>query len=76
MVRHILPLPENGSYEDPAVVLEDADLAERLLQLAYGSLRKRVARALIRTLGDFKSEKLIDIRDGKIRITAISLYQP
>ena len=77
---------------------------ERLLQLAYGSLRKRVARALIdirakyssgeagvaapldisrediaqyvgtatesliRTLSDFKSEKLIDIKDGKIRI--------
>ena len=76
---------------------------ERLLQLAYGSLRKRVAKAwmdiykkyagekatpvtldisrediaqyvgtatesLIRTLSDFKSEKLIDIREGKIRI--------
>jgi len=76
---------------------------ERLLQLAYGSLRKRVAKALIdihkkyagegtapvsldisrediaqyvgtatesliRTLSDFKSEKLIDIKDGKIRI--------
>jgi DNA-binding response OmpR family regulator len=79
---------------------------ERLLSLAYGSLRKRVAKALldihgkfikegetatggaldisrediaqyvgtateslIRTLSDFKSEKLIEIRDGKIRIT-------
>ena len=76
---------------------------ERLLQLAYGSLRKRVAKALIdihkkyagetaaavtldisrediaqyvgtatesliRTLSDFKSEKLVDIKDGKIRI--------
>ena len=132
-----LPLLENNPYEDSAVVLEDAELAqipkdeflnalykdihiatkfirliaqnvhekeERLLQLAYGSLRKRVAKALIdihkkyagerstpvtldisrediaqyvgtatesliRTLSDFKSEKLIDIRDGKIRIT-------
>ncbi len=76
---------------------------ERLLNLAYSSLRKRVARALvdinhkfntenkdnpleisredfahyvgtateslIRTLSDFKSEKLIEIRDGKILIT-------
>ncbi|NML22957.1 response regulator [Pseudoflavitalea sp. G-6-1-2] len=76
---------------------------ERLLRLAYDSLRKRVARALIdihqkfngnqpaqqaidiprediaqyvgtatesliRTLSDFKSEKLIEIREGKIRI--------
>lgn len=132
-----LPLLENSAYEDSAVVLEDAELAqlprdeflnalykdiriatkfirliaqnvqekeERLLQLAYGSLRKRVAKALIdihkkyagegtaplaldisrediaqyvgtatesliRTLSDFKSEKLIDIRDGKIRIS-------
>jgi DNA-binding response OmpR family regulator len=74
---------------------------DRLLQLAYGSLRKRVAKALIdihqkfntepaqlntinmsrddlahyvgtatesliRTLSDFKSEKLIEIKDGKI----------
>jgi len=77
---------------------------ERLLNLAYDSLRKRVAKALIdiyqkfntkdpdqqnidfsrediaqyvgtatesliRTLSDFKSEKLIEIREGKIRIT-------
>lgn len=76
---------------------------ERLLRLAYDSLRKRVAKALvdihqkfsggddtsrqidisrediaqyvgtateslIRTLSDFKSEKLIEIKDGKIRI--------
>ena len=77
---------------------------ERLLQLAYGSLRKRVAKALIdihqkytgaggkapealdisrediaqyvgtatesliRTLSDFKSEKLVDIKNGKVRI--------
>ncbi|RYG53849.1 MAG: response regulator [Chitinophagaceae bacterium] len=76
---------------------------ERLLHLAYDSLRKRVAIALltiyqkfhissdeneildisrddiaqfvgtateslIRTLSDFKSEKLIEIKDGKIRI--------
>lgn len=76
---------------------------ERLLNLAYSSLRKRVARALvdihgkfnsagtnkpieisrediahyvgtateslIRTLSDFKSEKLIEIKDGKISIS-------
>ena len=75
---------------------------ERLVNLAYSSLRKRVAKALvdihrkyntndstnpieisrediahyigtateslIRTLSDFKSEKLIDIKEGKIRI--------
>jgi CheY-like chemotaxis protein len=76
---------------------------DRLLNLAYGSLRKRVAKALldihnkfnkgsgnkttidvsrddlahfvgtateslIRTLSDFKSEKLIEIKDGKVRI--------
>jgi len=76
---------------------------DRLLHLAYDSLRKRVAKALveisikfnnpgtdiqqidisrediaqyvgtateslIRTLSDFKSEKLIEIREGKIRI--------
>lgn len=76
---------------------------ERLLRLAYDSLRKRVAKALvaihekfnpgnsnpanldisrediaqyvgtateslIRTLSDFKSEKLIEIKDGKIKI--------
>jgi CRP-like cAMP-binding protein/FixJ family two-component response regulator len=138
-----LPLLENNTYEDTAVVLEDAELAqipkdefldaiykdiriaskfirliaqnvqekeERLLQLAYGSLRKRVAKALIdihtkyategkppsgldisrediaqyvgtatesliRTLSDFKAEKLVDIRDGKIRITDVSKLQ-
>jgi CRP-like cAMP-binding protein len=76
---------------------------ERLLNLAYSSLRKRVAKALIdiyskfnpdgenkpihisredlaqfigtatesliRTLSDFKGEKLIDIKEGKISIT-------
>lgn len=75
---------------------------ERLLNLAYDSLRKRVAKALvainekfnqgtsfqpldisrediaqyigtateslIRTLSDFKAEKMIEIKDGKIRI--------
>jgi len=78
---------------------------ERLLSLAYSSLRKRVAKALadihekfnlgkekktieisrediaqyvgtateslIRTLSDFKAEKLISITDGKITITNI-----
>lgn len=76
---------------------------ERLLNLAYSSLRKRVANALadlhdkyasghkdtiidisrediahyvgtateslIRTLSDFKAEKLVEIREGKIRVT-------
>ncbi|HZI55113.1 MAG TPA: response regulator [Chitinophagaceae bacterium] len=78
---------------------------ERLLNLAYSSLRKRVAKALvdihgkynadggskpleisrediahyigtateslIRTLSDFKAEKLITIKDGKISIAGI-----
>jgi CRP-like cAMP-binding protein len=78
---------------------------ERLLNLAYSSLRKRIAKALldidskfkgsagggqqtidisrddiaryvgtateslIRTLSDFKSEKLVEIKEGKIKIT-------
>src|SRR5579859_1771004 len=136
-----LPILENNAYEDTAIVLEDAELAqipkdeflnalyqdirvaskfirliaqnvqekeERLLQLAYGSLRKRVAKALIdihnkyasgegkagqaldisrediaqyvgtatesliRTLSDFKSERLVDIKDGKIRIADLA----
>jgi len=144
-----LPLLENKSYEDSAVVLEDAEVAvfpkdefvdalyrdltvagkfirlialnvkekeERLLSLAYGSLRKRVAKglldihtkfaaaqanqkntsprvplsisrediaqyigtateSLIRTLSDFKAEKLIDIQDGKIHITDVQKLQ-
>jgi CRP-like cAMP-binding protein len=76
---------------------------ERLLNLAYSSLRKRVAKALvdinskfnaqnnpieisrddiaqyigtateslIRTLSDFKEEKLVEIRSGKIIVTNI-----
>jgi CRP-like cAMP-binding protein len=79
---------------------------ERMLGLAYDSLRKRVAKALvdihqkfnkdstvsapidipregiaqyvgtateslIRTLSDFKSEKLIEIKEGKIRILSV-----
>lgn len=78
---------------------------ERLLSLAYSSLRKRVAKALvdihskfniadtnkpleisredfahyvgtateslIRTLSDFKSEKLIEIKEGKISIISL-----
>jgi DNA-binding response OmpR family regulator len=137
-----LPLLENKSYEDSAIVLEDAEVAlfpkdefvdalyrdltvagkfirlialnvtekeERLLSLAYDSLRKRVAKglldihakfaesqadtrtdgsrvalsisrediaqyigtateSLIRTLSDFKAEKLIEIQDGKVHI--------
>jgi CheY-like chemotaxis protein len=131
-----LAILEDRSYDDTAIVLEDAELAlikkddflqavykdmniatrfikiisrdvkekeDRLLHLAYDSLRKRVAKglvdihqkfnadnnaqqvidmsreniaqyvgtateSLIRTLSDFKSEKLIEIKDGKIRI--------
>ena len=149
-----LSLLENTTYEDSAVVLEDAEVAvfpkeeflealyrdlqvaakfirlialnvqekeERLLSLAYGSLRKRVAKglldihakftppaaqnspagqskntastalsisredvaqyigtateSLIRTLSDFKSEKLIDIQEGKIHIKDIQKLQ-
>ncbi len=144
-----LPLLENKSYEDSAVVLEDAEVVlfpkeefedalyrdltvagkfirlialnvkekeERLLSLAYGSLRKRVAKglldihtkfavsrtgaktgnsrvplsisrediaqyigtateSLIRTLSDFKAEKLIDIQDGKVHITDVQKLQ-
>jgi len=144
-----LPLLENKSYEDSAIVLEDAEVAlfpkdefvdalyrdlsvagkfirlialnvkekeERLLSLAYGSLRKRVARglldihakfailtadvktrstpvllsisrediaqyigtateSLIRTLSDFKGEKLIDMQDGKVHITDVQKLQ-
>ena len=78
---------------------------ERLLNLAYSSLRKRVAKALvdlyakfnvnnennpidisrddiahyigtateslIRTLSDFKAEKLIEIKEGKIKISDV-----
>jgi CheY-like chemotaxis protein/CRP-like cAMP-binding protein len=81
------------------------DKEERLLNLAYSSLRKRVSKALvdingkfnaegqnkpieisrediaqyvgtateslIRTLSDFKSEKLIEIKDGKIVINNV-----
>ncbi len=128
-------LLENSSYEDSAVIMEDAEILaipkedflqmvyneigvaskfihivtknvkekeERLLSLAYNSLRKRVATALveitakfnlkeqtmpieisreeiaqyvgtateslIRTLSDFKAEKLININNGKIVI--------
>jgi CRP-like cAMP-binding protein/FixJ family two-component response regulator len=128
-------LLEHSSYEDSAVVIEDAEILsipkddflqmvyneigiaskfihiiaknvkekeDRLLSLAYNSLRKRVATALveitnkfnlmeqkmpieisreeiaqyvgtateslIRTLSDFKAEKLININNGKIII--------
>jgi CRP-like cAMP-binding protein len=82
---------------------------ERLLNLAYSSLRKRIAKglvdiqtkfnaenpkkaieisredfaqyvgtateSLIRTLSDFKSEKLIEIKEGKIIITNLDKLQ-
>jgi DNA-binding response OmpR family regulator len=144
-----LPLMEGKSYEDSAVVLEEAEVAlfpkeefldalyhdlevaskfikliarnvqdkeERLLSLAYSSLRKRIAKglldihakfaaaqaatnipgvrvplsisreeiaqyigtateSLIRTLSDFKTEKLVDIKDGKIHITDVKKLQ-
>lgn len=81
------------------------DQEDRLLNLAYSSLRKRIAKALvniqcklssndagqgieisrddiaryvgtateslIRTLSDFKAEKLIEVKEGKIRILNI-----
>lgn len=136
-------LLENTSYNDNAVVLEDAEVVlipkdeflntvysdlnlaarfiklvahdvkekeERLLHLAYDSLRKRIAKALldinskfnkdgstahpldisrediaqyvgtateslIRTLSDFKNEKLIEIKEGKIKITSVDKLQ-
>jgi CRP-like cAMP-binding protein len=91
------------------------DKEQRLLSLAYGSLRKRVAKglldihakftavtetktgstrvpisisrediaqyvgtateSLIRTLSDFKAEKLIDIQDGKVYINDVQKLQ-
>src|SRR5690606_2649812 len=88
------------------ITLNVKEKEERLLSLAYSSLRKRVAKALvdlhvkfnvaeenksleisredlahyigtateslIRTLSDFKSEKLIEIREGKIRIVDLN----
>lgn len=89
------------------ISMDVTEKEERLLHLAYDSLRKRVATALIgihekflvgenprkilditrediaqyvgtatesliRTLSDFKAEKLIEIRDGKIRILDIT----
>ncbi len=85
------------------IIAEDlTEKEERLLRLAYDSLRKRIAKSLleiqekfdkenltmspsitredfaryvgtateslIRTLSDFKAEKLIEIKDGKIQI--------
>ncbi|MBI2729405.1 MAG: response regulator [Sphingobacteriales bacterium] len=101
----------NAVYNDMAIagkfirlIANDVkEKEERLLHLAYDSLRKRVAKALvdinakfnkdradnksidisrediaqyigtateslIRTLSDFKSEKLIEIKEGKIKI--------
>lgn len=106
----------NAIYNDIAITTKFVRLIaqnvqekeERLLSLAYSTLRKRVAKALvdihakfngekaaagvsldisrediaqyigtateslIRTLSDFKAEKLIEIKEGKIRITDIS----
>jgi DNA-binding response OmpR family regulator len=98
------------------IALNVKEKEERLLSLAYGSLRKRVAKglldihakfaasqadsktnntrvtlaisrediaqyigtateSLIRTLSDFKAEKLIDIQDGKVHITDVQKLQ-
>jgi DNA-binding response OmpR family regulator len=98
------------------IALNVKEKEERLLSLAYGSLRKRVAKglldihvkfataqadqknmsprvqlsisrediaqyigtateSLIRTLSDFKAEKLIDIKDGKIHIIDLQKLQ-
>lgn len=101
-------------YTDPAITAKFMHIIsknvkeneERLINLAYSSLRKRVANALvritqkfntnndpqpleisreelaqyigtateslIRTLSDFKSEKLVDIRNGKIVVSNTS----
>lgn len=87
------------------ITRNEKEKEERLLNLAYSSLRKRVAKALvdihgkfnttggsnpieisrediahyvgtateslIRTLSDFKAEKLIEIKDGKIIISNV-----
>jgi len=87
------------------ITRNEKEKEERLLSLAYSSLRKRVAKALvdihgkfntaggskpieisrediahyvgtateslIRTLSDFKAEKLIEIKDGKIIISNV-----
>jgi CRP-like cAMP-binding protein len=95
------------------IALNVKEKEERLLSLAYGSLRKRVAKglldihvkfaansrtgssrvplsitrediaqyigtateSLIRTLSDFKAEKLIDIQEGKIHILDLQKLQ-
>jgi len=95
------------------IALNVKEKEERLLSLAYGSLRKRVAKglldihvkfaadpkkgssrvalsisrediaqyigtateSLIRTLSDFKAEKLIDIQEGKIHIIDVQKLQ-
>ena len=91
------------SYLKMQITQNVKEKEERLLNLAYSSLRKRVARALvdihakfnagkpskrieisrediaqyvgtateslIRTLSDFKSEQLIEIREGKIIVS-------
>jgi DNA-binding response OmpR family regulator len=95
------------------IALNVKEKEERLLSLAYGSLRKRVAKglldihvkfatetktgsgrvplsisrediaqyigtateSLIRTLSDFKAEKLVDIQDGKIHIIDVEKLQ-
>jgi CRP-like cAMP-binding protein/CheY-like chemotaxis protein len=95
------------------IALNVKEKEERLLSLAYSSLRKRVAKglldihakfaandktsgsrvplsisrediaqyigtateSLIRTLSDFKAEKLVDIQDGKIHITDVQKLQ-
>lgn len=110
----IMPIPKDDFlqmiYGDIAVAAKFIHIItqnvrakeERLLNMAYSSLRKRVARALvdlnskynesgsskpleisrediahyigtateslIRTISDFKSEKLISIKEGKVRI--------
>ncbi len=95
-----LPLLENKSYEDSAIVLEDAEVAvfpkeefvdalyrdlnvagkfirlialnvkekeERLLSLAYGSLRKRVAKGLLDIHAKFGVSQA-DAKTGSTRV--------
>jgi CRP-like cAMP-binding protein len=49
--------------------------AAQVLDISREDIAQYVGTAtesLIRTLSDFKSEKLIEIKDGKIRITDLS----
>ena len=103
--RKVMAKETLTSQEQAAIKRHEKEKEERLLNLAYSSLRKRVAKALvdivgkfnlkeqmnpieisrediaqyvgtateslIRTLSDFKAEKLIDIKSGKIIVNNV-----